>query len=37
MTMEKNYIAPEVEVIEVEIEKGFAESVKFGDEPGIWD
>ena len=32
--MEKNYIAPEVEVIEVAVEKGFAVSV--GGE-GEWD
>ena len=35
--MEKNYISPEVEIIEVAVEKGFAESVIFSDESGIWD
>lgn len=35
--MEKKYIAPEVEIIEVEVEKGFASSVPFSDDPGEWD
>lgn len=36
--MEKKYIAPEVEIIEVEVEKGFASSsVPFSNEPGEWD
>ncbi len=30
MEMEKFYVAPEVEVLEVEIEKGFEGSVDFG-------
>ena len=35
--MEQNYIAPQVEVIEVEVEKGFAtSSIPVGDE-GVWD
>ena len=35
--MEKNYIAPEVEVIEVSIEKGFAASNIPVDGVGEWD
>lgn len=36
--MEKKYIAPEVVVIEVEVEKGFAtSSVPFSDETDEWD
>ena len=31
MEMEKFYVAPEVEVLEVEIEKGFAGSVSEGE------
>jgi len=34
--MEKvlNYVAPEVEIVEVEVEKGFAGSPGFGEGPG---
>ena len=32
MEMEKFYVAPEVEVLEVEVEKGFAGSVPAGGE-----
>lgn len=36
--MEKNYIAPEVEVIEIAVENGFAVSnVPVQDEFGPWD
>jgi hypothetical protein len=31
--MEKKYVAPEVEVLEVEVEKGFAGSGDFNDGP----
>ena len=31
MEMEKFYVAPEVEVLEVEVEKGFAGSLKPGE------
>lgn len=34
--MEKDYIAPAVEIIEVEIEQGFASSVPMDGE-GTWD
>ena len=34
MEMEKFYVAPEVEVLEVEVEKGFAGSVE-GERPPI--
>lgn len=35
--MEKNYIAPEVEVIEIAVEKGFAVSEIPFDGNGEWD
>ncbi len=35
--MEKNYIAPQVEVIEVEVEKGFATSGIPVEGTGEWD
>lgn len=35
--MEKDYIAPAVEIIEVEIEQGFASSVPMDEETGPWD
>ncbi len=35
MEMEKFYVAPEVEVLEVAVEKGFGASLEEGDEPGI--
>ena len=35
MSKKENYIAPEVEVIEVEIEKGFAQSG--GEYDGFWN
>ena len=31
--MEMNYVAPELEVLEVMVEQGFAGSVSFPDEP----
>lgn len=31
MKMEKDYVAPEVEILEVEVEKGFAGSTPTGD------
>ena len=34
MEMEKFYVAPEVEVLEVAVEKGFEGSLGDGDEPG---
>ena len=34
--MEKNYIAPEVEFIEVAVEKGFTISID-SQNPGEWD
>ena len=33
MEMEKFYVAPEVEVLEIEIEKGFAGSITAPDSP----
>lgn len=37
MNMESKYVAPEVEVIEIAVEKGFATSpIDFG-VPGYWD
>lgn len=35
--MEKNYIAPEVEIIEVAVEKGFSASLYVSNEYGEWD
>jgi hypothetical protein len=36
--MEQNYIAPQIEVIEVEVEKGFATSnIPVGGDKGEWD
>lgn len=36
--MESKYVAPEVEVIEIAVEKGFAASpVGFDQYPGPWD
>lgn len=35
--MKKNYIAPVIEVIEVEVEKGFAVSDIVFDGEGEWD
>ena len=35
MEMEKFYVAPEVEVLEVAVEKGFEGSLTDGDEPPI--
>ena len=32
MEMEKFYVAPEVEILEVEVEKGFAGSSELGEE-----
>jgi hypothetical protein len=38
MNMESKYVAPEVEVIEIAVEKGFAASpVEFDEYPGYWD
>jgi hypothetical protein len=38
MNMESKYVAPEVEVIEIAVEKGFAASpVEFDEYPGCWD
>lgn len=34
LKISENYEAPKVEVIEVEVEKGFATSA--GGEPGVW-
>ena len=34
--MEMNYVAPELEVLEVMVEQGFAGSGDFGTEDGVW-
>lgn len=33
----EDYVTPQVEIIEVEVEKGFATSPFNEDEPGQWD
>ena len=37
MEMEKFYVAPEVEVLEVEVEKGFAGSLVEEGDGGVWE